>query len=241
MKEERYFYCPEATQKGDLPEEEAIHATRVLRLNAGDEIFLIDGNGAFYRAEVSLISKKKCLYDIVETMPQKRQWKGRIRLAIAPTKNIDRIEWMAEKATEIGFDELTFLNCKYSERHEIRIDRIEKIIIAAMKQSRKAWKPEINGMTDFDDYISKPTKGLKFIAHCYEESVRSDFFVLLSDISPDEDVTIMIGPEGDFSVDEVQNAVQKGFVPVSLGTSRLRTETAGLAAIEMMRLTKRIV
>jgi 16S rRNA (uracil1498-N3)-methyltransferase len=241
MKEERYFYCPEATQKGDLPEEEAIHAARVLRLNAGDEIFLIDGNGAFYRAEVSLISKKKCLYDIVETMPQKRQWKGRIRLAIAPTKNIDRIEWMAEKATEIGFDELTFLNCKYSERHEIRIDRIEKIIIAAMKQSRKAWKPEINGMTDFDDYISKPTKGLKFIAHCYEESVRSDFFVLLSDISPDEDVTIMIGPEGDFSVDEVQNAVQKGFVPVSLGTSRLRTETAGLAAIEMMRLTKRIV
>lgn len=241
MKEERYFYCPEATQKGDLPEEEAIHAARVLRLNAGDEIFLIDGNGAFYRAEVSLISKKKCLYDIVETMPQKRQWKGRIRLAIAPTKNIDRIEWMAEKATEIGFDELTFLNCKYSERHEIRIDRIEKIIIAAMKQSRKAWKPEINGMTDFYDYISKPTKGLKFIAHCYEESVRSDFFVLLSDISPDEDVTIMIGPEGDFSVDEVQNAVQKGFVPVSLGTSRLRTETAGLAAIEMMRLTKRIV
>lgn len=241
MKEERYFYCPEATQKGDLPEEEAIHAARVLRLNAGDEIFLIDGNGAFYRAEVSLVSKKKCLYDIVETMPQKRQWKGRIRLAIAPTKNIDRIEWMAEKATEIGFDELTFLNCKYSERREIRIDRIEKIIIAAMKQSRKAWKPEINGMTDFDDYISKPTKGLKFIAHCYEESVRSDFFVLLSDISPDEDVTIMIGPEGDFSVDEVQNAVQKGFVPVSLGTSRLRTETAGLAAIEMMRLTKRIV
>ena len=134
MKEARYFYVPDAARQQELPPDEAQHALRVLRLNPGDELFLMDGDGTFYRAVVAEGSgSKRCLYEIVETMPQQRAWHGHIHLAIGPTKMMDRVEWMAEKATEVGFDELTFLDCQYSERRQLRQDRVEKIVVSAMK------------------------------------------------------------------------------------------------------------
>ena len=127
-----------------MPTEEALHALRVLRIKSGDEINLMDGVGNFYRAEVTLAATKRCLYEVKEVLPQQPAWHGHVHLAIAPTKVMDRIEWMAEKATEIGFDELSFLNCKFSERKTMRTVRLDKIVISAVKQSHKAWKPIVN-------------------------------------------------------------------------------------------------
>ena len=241
MKEVRYFYVPEAETQVELPAEEATHALRVLRLKGGDEIFLMDGEGSFYRAEVTAASSKRCLYEIKETMPQERAWKGHIHLAIAPTKMMERIEWMAEKATEIGFDELSFLNCQFSERKVVKTPRIDKIVISAVKQSHKAWKPVVNEMIPFKEFIAQPRTGKKYICHCYEEIDKVDLFAELQKPFDDEgDVTILVGPEGDFSIEEVQLALQHGYVSVSLGTSRLRTETAGLMAVAMANLARRI-
>lgn len=245
MKEVRYFYVPNAAQETELPQEEATHALRVLRLKAGDEIFLMDGEGAFYRAQVSLATNKRCIYEILESMPQQRAWQGHIHLAIAPTKMMDRIEWMTEKATEIGFDEISFLNCKFSERKNLRADRIEKIVISAVKQSHKAWKPVVNDMQSFKDFITTPRPGRKFICHCYEEVEKTDFFSELqkpwtAEQPEDADITVLVGPEGDFSIDEVRLALENGYESVSLGTSRLRTETAGLVAVHMAYLNRRL-
>lgn len=265
MKEVRYFYVPEAATQVELPAEEATHALRVLRLKGGDEIFLMDGEGSFYRAEVTAASSKRCLYEIKETMPQKRAWKGHIHLAIAPTKMMERIEWMAEKATEIGFDELSFLNCQFSERKVVKTPRIDKIVISAVKQSHKAWKPVVNELVSFKEFIQTPRPGRKFICHCYEEVEKKDFFTEISGIlnevhapaasessnadiataaeSPTADaadITVLVGPEGDFSIDEVRLALENGYESVSLGTSRLRTETAGLVAVHMAHIARRL-
>jgi 16S rRNA (uracil1498-N3)-methyltransferase len=151
---------------------------------------------------------------------------------MAPTKNMDRNEWFAEKATEIGFDELTFLNCRFSERKVIKAERIEKILVSAIKQSLKANLPVLNEMTDFDKFISRDFPGQKFIAHCYEGEKP-----LLKDVlRKGEDAVVLIGPEGDFSPEEVEKALSKGFQPISLGKSRLRTETAALLACHTMNL-----
>ena len=239
MKEARYFFVPDAINQKELPHDEAMHAIRVLRLNGGDEIFLIDGVGNFHKAVVTLASQKHCCYEIQQTFPQEREWRGRIHLAIAPTKMMDRMEWMTEKATEVGFDELSFLNCKFSERTTLRTDRIEKIVVAAVKQSRKAWVPQVNDMEDFRQFVSKELGGHKYIAHCYNEIERFDLFDELHKSVDDKDVTILVGPEGDFSIDEVRLAMEYGFVPVTLGKSRLRTETAGLSAVMMSHLILR--
>ncbi len=239
MKEVRYFYVPWAASETELPADEAQHALRVLRLQPGDEIFLMDGEGSFYRAEVSMGSGKHCLYTILETLPQEKTWHGRIHLAIAPTKMMERIEWMAEKATEVGFDELTFLQCKFSERKNIRIDRVDKIVVSAMKQSRKAWKPAVHELTAFKAFIEQPREGRKFIAHCYDEVPKADLFSTLRQMDAVEEVTILVGPEGDFSIDEVTLAMAHGYESISLGSSRLRTETAGLMAVAMGHLSKR--
>ena len=241
MKEVRYFYVPDAARQTELPSEEATHALRVLRLKAGDEIFLMDGEGVFYRAEVSMASSKHCLYEVLDTMPQQRAWNGHIHLAIAPTKMMDRIEWMTEKCTEIGFDEISFLNCKFSERKVLRADRIEKIVVSAVKQSHKAWKPVVNDLAAFKEFVTTPRPGRKFICHCYEEVEKKDFFTELSQAYDESegDVTVLVGPEGDFSIDEVRLALENGYESVSLGTSRLRTETAGLVAVSMANLARR--
>ncbi|MBO4564352.1 MAG: 16S rRNA (uracil(1498)-N(3))-methyltransferase [Bacteroidaceae bacterium] len=232
MKEVRYFYTPEP-MSGALPDDEAAHALRVLRLAEGDEIFLMDGKGTFYRAAITEAMKKRCGYQIVETLPQTPQWKGHLHLAMAPTKNMDRTEWFAEKATEIGFDELTFLDCQFSERRVVKDERIEKILVAAMKQSRKAYLPHLNSMIPFSEFIKRPSSGQKFICHCYD-----DHLPLLKDqLTPEEDALVMVGPEGDFSIEEVKAAEAAGFQSVSLGKSRLRTETAALVAVHLMNLT----
>ena len=163
-------------------------------------------------------------------------------MAIAPTKMMERMEWLAEKATEIGFDELSLLDCRFSERRMVKTSRIEKIVVSAMKQSRKAWKPIVNEMTPFDRFLALHTSGHRFIAHCYDEIERVSLFDELRRLqcepSSESETIVMVGPEGDFSIDEVRKAVAAGFVSVTLGTSRLRTETAGLASIMMMQLSK---
>lgn len=244
MKESRYFYVPEAATAGRLPDDEATHALRVLRLKAGDEIFLIDGKGTFYRALVTVTSAKHCGYEVVELLPQKPVWRGRIHLAVAPTKMMERMEWLVEKATEIGFDEVTFLDCRFSERRVVKTARVEKVVAAAVKQSRKAWMPVVNGMTDFETFVGMPRGGAKYIAHCYDEVPRRDFFEALcqrmAGNADGEEVTVLVGPEGDFSIDEVRLAVSNGYEPVSLGECRLRTETAALAAVMMAQLNLRL-
>lgn len=263
MREARYFYVPGAATAGELPADEAAHALRVLRLRSGDEIFLIDGEGSFHRAVVTLSAAKRCTYKISETLPQAKPWHAHIHIAVAPTKMIDRTEWLAEKATEMGIDELTMLDCTFSERKTIRTDRIERIVTAAVKQSRKAWMPIVNGMTDFRLFVGEPRPGRKFIAHCYEEIPRADLATELGigrrhiestqSAAPEEagephaatespgDITVMIGPEGDFSADEVRMAISCGYTPVSLGASRLRTETAALYAAMLAQTANRVV
>lgn len=238
MKEARYFYVPDAAKVNELPEEEATHAIRVLRLKPGDELMLMDGKGCFYRAQVTMASNHHCLYDIQEALPQERQWPGYLHLAIAPTKMMDRMEWMTEKAVEIGVDELSFLDCQFSERRAMKLSRMEKIAIAAMKQSRKAWDVHLNDMQPFKDFVGESRPGGKFIAHCYEEIPRVYLYDALREMPADATVTILIGPEGDFSVKEVREAMSQGYQSVHLGSSRLRTETAGLAAIMMAQLSK---
>lgn len=238
MKEVRFFYVPDAAQVNELPADEAMHAMRVLRLKGGDELFLMDGVGNFYRAQVTIAATHHCYYEILEVLPQERQWKGHFHLAIAPTKMMDRMEWMVEKATEVGVDEISFLNCAFSERRVVKNPRIEKIIVSAMKQSHKAWKPVLNEMSTFAHFIEQPRSGVKYIAHCYDEIPRVNLFDELRKTPDETEMTVLIGPEGDFSIDEVRLAVDHGYQSVSLGTSRLRTETAGLAAVMMMQLSK---
>ena len=244
MKEIRFFYVPNASGANELPEEEAQHAVRVLRMEMGDEMMLMDGEGSFYRAVVTEATKKRCLYRIEEALPQNRQWQPHLHLAMAPTKNMDRTEWLAEKATEIGFDELTFLKCRWSERTVVKTERVEKILVSAMKQSHKAWKPLLNEMTDFKVFLQKMENRekengrvmQKFICHCYEEEGLGEKVALKDAVKRGEDVLVLVGPEGDFSIDEVKMAEANGFQSVSLGQSRLRTETAALVAVHIMNL-----
>ncbi len=226
------FYTPEITVNPELPEEEAAHCLRVLRLTVGDEVMLTDGKGLFYKAVISAATGKRCQVKVVESIEQEPFWSGHLHLAMAPTKNMDRIEWFAEKATEIGFNELSFLNCRFSERKVIKTERIEKIVVSAVKQSLKAYKPVVNEMMDFSRFMQRDFSGQKFIAHCYEGEKP-----LLKDVLvPGQDALVLIGPEGDFSVEEVQKAEAAGFRAVSLGKSRLRTETAALVAVHTMNL-----
>ena len=238
MKEVRFFFVPDAANQTELPADEAMHALRVLRLQSGDEMMLMDGQGNYYRAEVTLAHTKHCLYEIRETLPQERQWAGHVHLAIAPTKMMERMEWLIEKAVEVGVDEISFLNCQFSERRIIKMQRAEKIMISAVKQSHKAWAPRLNEVVTFAEFIAQPFEGRKYIAHCYEEVARTYLYNELRKPADSDDALVLIGPEGDFSIDEVRQAVAHGFQSVHLGKSRLRTETAGLAAVMMMQLAK---
>ena len=220
------FYVPDIASTWELSEEEAAHALRVLRLTVGSELEITDGKGNLYRTSIASIAGKHCYVEPCTPFAKPKNWNGNVHIAIAPTKNMDRMEWLAEKATEIGWDRVVFLNCRFSERKVVKTDRIERIVVSAMKQSLKFHKTTVEEMTDFKAFVKADHKGAKFIAHCYEESKE-----LLADcIVPGEDVTVLSGPEGDFSKEEVETAIKAGFRPVSLGNSRLRTETAGLVA-----------
>lgn len=234
MKETRFFYTPDIKHDARLPEDEAGHAVRVLRMQPGDEAWAMDGCGTFYRCTIAQADKRCCMLDIDEVLPQKRAWRGILTLAVAPTKNMDRLEWMTEKAVEIGVDRIVLLECKNSERTTVKAERLERIVISAMKQSRKPWKTEIVPMTNASHFI-RNIVGPGFIAHCHEDMPHERPFLL--DVLPtDGDMTVMVGPEGDFSAEEVNLAIENGLTPVSLGNSRLRTETAGIAAVHIMQI-----
>ncbi len=162
-------------------------------------------------------------------------------MAMAPTKMMERVEWMAEKATEVGVDEFSFFTTRFSERKAMRADRVGKIVISAMKQSRKPWKPVVNELISFEQFLKRPLLGRGYIAHCYEEIPRTELIDELAKPVADgmESITLLIGPEGDFSIEEVKAAMETGYVPVSLGQSRLRTETACLVAIMMAHWAKK--
>lgn len=220
------FYTPDIETDPVLPEEESQHCIRVLRLAEGDEIKLTDGKGYFYTASVTRAHPKHCEVKILEKQRQASLWNFNLHLAVAPTKNMDRMEWFVEKATEIGIDGITCLNCRFSERREIKPVRLEKILVSAIKQSQKATLPALNGMMDFKEFVCRPFEGRKLIAHCNEGEKP----LIRERYRRGENALILIGPEGDFSPEEVKLAIEQGFEPVSLGESRLRTETAALVA-----------
>ena len=220
------FFVPEIAEHWELSDEEAAHAIRVLRMSIGDKLTITDGNGMLYNAQIASIAGKHCYIEPCEPVEMSKGWNGNIHIAVAPTKNMDRIEWFAEKATEIGLDAITFLNCRFSERKVVKNDRVERIVVSAMKQSLKYRKPIVGEMVSFKEFVKSERPGAKFIAHCHEDEK-----VLLKDVLvPGEDATVLIGPEGDFSPEEVKMAMEAGYRPVSLGNSRLRTETAALVA-----------
>lgn len=226
--EKTIFFAPDIITNSELPSEEAQHCVKVLRKKEGDAIFITDGKGRFYDAEIVQAHPKHCIVNILNTIQPQKGWNFDLQIAFAPTKNIDRIEWFAEKATEIGIDHLSPLLCQHSERKEIKAQRIEKILISAMKQSQKALLPHLDEMQSFSNFIKQDFVGRKFIAHCYPtQSVKP----LIKDIyRKGESALILIGPEGDFSEKEVEDALKNGFEAISLGESRLRTETAALVA-----------
>ena len=226
------FYAHYIAENPVLPEEESEHVVRVLRLHEGDEVHITDGKGCFYNAVITRAHPKHCEVNIITTQTQTPLWPFQIHIAVAPTKQIDRMEWFAEKATEIGIDAITFLNCRYSERREINIARIERILISAMKQSQKARLPQLTEMIPFQHFISKPFHGSKYIAHCAE----GEKSLLKKIYHTGENALILIGPEGDFSTEEISLAIEQGFQPVTLGPSRLRTETAALVACHTIHL-----
>lgn len=249
MKEIRYFYAPELESLQELPHDEAAHCVRVLRLQTGDEIHLTDGKGLFCRAVITTVTSKRCAFEIKEKKCLEPEWKGMVSLAVAPTKNMDRMEWLAEKATEIGLDNLVFLNCRNSERRIVKTERVEKIVVSAMKQSHKAYKPTVTEMTDFQTFVKQSVSGQKFIAHCYDESdvagdekqeeskrMTAGKPFLMDVLDANQDAVVLVGPEGDFSIEEVRFALRHGYQSVSLGKSRLRTETAALVAVHLMHI-----
>ena len=230
------FYAPDILQTLALPEEESQHCAKVLRMKAGERIHIIDGVGGLYEAEILESHPKRTQVTILSEQHEYGRRPFRLHLAVAPTKNIDRFEWFVEKATEIGFDELTPLCCRYSERKIIKPERIEKILVSAAKQSLKAYVPRLNPMTTFKDFINNsssltPHSSL-FIAHCYDQPKQH----LLHVCPSASDVVVMVGPEGDFSEEEVELALRNSFQAITLGESRLRTETAGVVACHLVTI-----
>ena len=222
------FYSPDITPPlYTLSEEESGHCVRVLRLKEGDSLHITDGKGTLYRAEVEDAHPKRCTIRIVE---EHHEWEKRpysLTIAVAPTKNIDRIEWFVEKATECGIDRIVPILCDHSERKVVKGERLEKIAISAMKQSLKAYLPTIAPLTPIRTLLEEPFDGVRLIAHCEEDMERIFMGEL---IDKGDNVMVLIGPEGDFSKEEIEAARKAGFREVTLGKERLRTETAALAA-----------
>lgn len=224
------FYAPEISlPRHTLSEEESKHCVRVLRMKPGDELHLTDGRGTLHRCKVVDDNVKRCTVEIVESTAEYEKMSYRLTLAVAPTKNIDRFEWFLEKATEVGISEIYPLLSEHSERKEIKHEREEKVITSAVKQSLKAYHPTLHPMTRFKDLATMPFDGDKFIAHCNSE-VGSQREYLGSLIKKGASTLILIGPEGDFSEEEIIFAIDNGFKPITLGKERLRTETAAVVA-----------
>ena len=213
-----------------LDDVESHHCIKVLRLKVGDLVSIVDGSGGYYEGNISIADHRSCIVEILKTQKEFEKRNFRLHIGIAPTKNIDRFEWFLEKATEIGIDEITPLLCQHSERKILRTDRLEKVLISAMKQSLKAYKPVLNQIISFEEFMEQKHTGIKLIAHCLE-SERFDLIKIKPDIN---EFTILIGPEGDFSDLEIKIAMNEKFLPVMLGKSRLRTETAGVVSCQII-------
>ncbi len=227
------FYIPDISgTEVILNETESKHAIRVLRLSEGSRIQLIDGAGGFYEAVISDAHPKKCKLSVISSVKEFEKRNFKLHIAISPTKNIDRYEWFLEKCTEIGIDEITPLLSQHSERKIIKPERLNKILVAAMKQSLKAYLPKLNPITNFNELISDKKYKNRYIAHCNE----GDKVHLKKSMIPGGDVLVLIGPEGDFSPEEVGLAIKNGFTEVTLGDARLRTETAGVVACTIANL-----
>ncbi|MFY9243572.1 MAG: 16S rRNA (uracil(1498)-N(3))-methyltransferase [Polaribacter sp.] len=209
---------------------ESKHIVRVLRKKEGDVLQITNGKGFLFDAKITIASDKKCIAEIISFEEKPTPWNYYLHIAIAPTKLNDRMEWFLEKATEIGIDEITPIICSNSERKVVKLDRFEKIIQSAMKQSLKFTLPKLNEPIKFNDFINQNFDAKVCIAHC-EETEKN---LLKDTVKPAEKVIILIGPEGDFSSQEIKKALDKKFIPISLGESRLRTETAGLVAVNLV-------
>jgi 16S rRNA (uracil1498-N3)-methyltransferase len=226
------FYCDRIQECPELSEEDSVHAVRVLRHVEGDEITVVDGMGTFYSCAITEAHPKHCRFRILQE-EKEQHWSYRVELAVAPTKNADRIEWCLEKATEMGLDRFVPLKTRFSERKDMKTGRLQRVAVSAMKQSLKATLPQIDEMTDIGTFLKEPFDGQKFIAHCLKDSPRK---LLSQEIRPNTAVRVLIGPEGDFSESEVELAMANGYVPVSLGEQRLRTETAALASVHTVHV-----
>lgn len=219
------FYSPDIASNPVLPESDSQHCVRVLRYGVGDVIEVVDGKGCIYKCRIVDAHSKHTMVEIMDREVVALPWSQDITIAVAPTKHIDRMEWLVEKLVEIGVNRIIPLKCHFSERKEIKEERLQKIAVSAMKQSLKAVLPEITPMIPFDKAIDLIPDCQRFVAYCSEEFPKK---LLSKDYCPRQDVAILIGPEGDFSSEEISKAVDAGYRPVTLGDTRLRTETAAL-------------
>ncbi|WP_037321703.1 16S rRNA (uracil(1498)-N(3))-methyltransferase [Salegentibacter sp. Hel_I_6] len=229
------FYTPniEKTDKQIIfPKDESRHIAKVLRKNQGDILKVTNGKGSLFTAEITEANPKQCLAKVIE-VEEERSKKYRLHLAVAPTKMNDRYEWFLEKATEIGVDEITPIICDHSERKSVKLNRYERVLQSAMKQSLHFSLPLLNEAISFSDFMASEINGQKFIAHCEEGMPRLS---LKNESKAEEKITILIGPEGDFSSEEIKKAMEKEWKAVTLGASRLRTETAAIVACHTVAL-----
>lgn len=226
------FYAPDIVPpRHTLSEEESKHCVRVLRLGVGDELHLTDGRGNLYRCRVTDPNPKRCAVETVETIAEYGRMPYGLTIAVAPTKNIERFEWFLEKATEVGVSEIVPLLCERSERRALKIERAERVVVSAMKQSLKAFCPALRPLTPLDDLLAEPFDGRRLIAHC--DAPRMEKRHLFDTLRPHENLLVLIGPEGDFSPAEIDAALRAGFEEITLGRQRLRTETAAVVATVM--------
>ena len=227
----RSFYAPDIEKDFTLGEEESRHAIKVLRLKNGDTIKVIDGKGGVFVAEIIQADVKQCQVRIVNKQIYKASTYY-LDVAIAPTKNADRLEWFVEKAIEIGVQKITLIQTERTERTKVRLDRLQKIAVAAMKQSKSYFLPEITEPTPLSEFLADTFKGQRFIAHCLDEKQAH----LSTALNSEGAYQVLIGPEGDFAEGEIDLALNNNFIPVSLGENRLRTETAGVYVCAVVSL-----
>lgn len=230
------FFAPDIRITHQLPEQESRHCVKVLRMTEGDNIMVVDGKGHLFECTIVQAHHKHTAVSINKETSTSKTWSFNLHIAFAPTKNMDRNEWFTEKATEIGIDRISPLLCHFSERKEMRQDRLEKTAVSAMKQSKQTNVPQIDEMTSFESFVKQPFDGQKYIAHCYNNEKNP----LTKVYKKEQNALVLIGPEGDFSEKEVEMAIENGFTPISLGDNRLRTETACLVACHTIHVLNQV-
>ncbi|MDE6295297.1 MAG: 16S rRNA (uracil(1498)-N(3))-methyltransferase [Muribaculaceae bacterium] len=237
------FYDPDIEKKLRLNAEESAHAVRVLRKQAGDVIYVTDGRGTRFECVLLSADSKGCPVEITGRETHNPHWPNRVNLVVAPTKHLDRMEWLIEKSVEVGVNKIIFVKCSRSERKELRIDRLQKIAVSAMKQSLKCVLPEVVGLMPYNTFITRCLEsdsfceGQRFMGYCNENIIRRS---LVNEYRPGSDATLLIGPEGDFTPEEVEAAIAAQFIPVTFGETRMRTETAALYALQTIHILNQI-